>query len=452
MLSYLKGFSVAGTALNRYTVNVGKGPTGADMAHRAEDESATEDAPMRKQIFRAAALMIAMVWLAASIAMGASGSGESGGEGGPPTTTTTTTTNTTNVDRGTINVGTLYQGSVSVSGAMSASVVYTWGQLRATNEMLNALNNQVNGTARTALNFYRNAVGSLPSNAELLTATAPFASPFLYYSTGNTSGFEYPTSITDGANALGIENKVIGGRTYRWSSSVSGPSNQLYAISHSTSSSTSTTSNVMAGDFVVGTNTDVVTTNTNYSGTAQLSVYEVSGSKYVSPIVLDLKGMGKLEASGGNHLPHPGKLYKDRVIAFDFNANGFEVMMEWVGPNDGLLIEPKADGTIDGSCLFGTTGGFLNGYEKLAVRDANGDKKLNGAELAGLKVWQDRNGNGRADEREVASIEDLKITEMGLNHKNFQSTFTMNGATRVMWDWWPSAMEVKKVRVADIQQ
>jgi hypothetical protein len=137
------------------------------------------------------------------------------------------------------------------------------------------------------------------------------------------------------------------------------------------------------------------------------------------------------------------------VAVFDFNANGFEVMMEWVGPGDGLLVEPKLDGSVDGSCLFGTTGGYASGFEKLAARDANHDSKLTGHELEGLNVWQDRNGNARVDEGELRSVTALGITEIHLDHISYRSTFVMNGATRVMWDWWPTALNLKRVRIDD---
>lgn len=398
---------------------------------------------MRNRILSALALGVALAWLSCGTAFAGSAGGGSG--------TTTTTTTTATVNTGTINAGTIYQGTVNVSGAMSAQVLYTWGTLRAGAQIIDGLQASLNATSQTALSYFRNAAGTLPSNLELLTASAPLSNPFLYYQSGNGSGFEFPTSITDGANALGVELKAVGGRTYRWSSTVSGPTNYQYAISSSVANTSTASTTVSTGDFVIASNVNTATDVTNYTGDANVSVYEVDGNKYVSPIVLDMKGTGRLQASGGNWLPHPGKLQRDRVIAFDFNANGFEVLMEWVGPDDGLLVEPKADGTVDGSCLFGTTGGYLNGYEKLSVRDANGDRKLNGHELDGLCVWQDRNGNGRVDDHELTSVRGLGITEINLNHSNFQSTFVINGASRAMWDWWPSALDVRKVRVADLK-
>jgi len=103
---------------------------------------------------------------------------------------------------------------------------------------------------------------------------------------------------------------------------------------------------------------------------------------------------------------------------------------------------------VDGSCLFGVTGGYDNGYEKLSLRDKNGDGKLTGAELAGLSVWVDANGNGKVDKGELHSLQSLHITALDLHQKNFKSTFVMNGKSQTMWDWWPTAMIVRKIQVA----
>ncbi|NDD31268.1 MAG: hypothetical protein EB084_23710, partial [Proteobacteria bacterium] len=93
-------------------------------------------------------------------------------------------------------------------------------------------------------------------------------------------------------------------------------------------------------------------------------LYTVNESWVVSPIVLDLSGTGVLDASGGQWLPHGEKKLQGRVIRYDMNGNGLDVFTEWVGPKAGLLVEPKADGTVDVSCLFGTYGGFENALSR----------------------------------------------------------------------------------------
>lgn len=186
-----------------------------------------------------------------------------------------------------------------------------------------------------------------------------------------------------------------------------------------------------------------VTTNTE--SLYLTSIYLEVGRKYISPIVLDLKGDGVLQASDGQHMP--GHSYvKNNNIVTDFYGDGFEIAMEWVGPQDGLLVAPKADGSVDMSCLFGVAGGYESGYEKLSLYDKNNDDKVSGDELKGLSVWQDANSNGIADAGEVKTVQELGITSIGItNSLDFTSSFERNGQSYKMWDWWPNAVELIKV-------
>ncbi len=174
-----------------------------------------------------------------------------------------------------------------------------------------------------------------------------------------------------------------------------------------------------------------------------VDIYNLSIVKSISPIVLDITGKGVLEASNGQYMPHKSVDLKNTIVT-DFYGDGFEIAMEWVGANDGLLVAPKADGTVDMSCLFGTAGGYETGYEKLSLY-ADKDGVVRGDNLNKLAVWQDANRNGKADAGEVKSCNSLGITSINTNHKAFVSSFEMNGKTQKMWDWWPSAAELHKV-------
>ncbi|HXE72977.1 MAG TPA: hypothetical protein VNO81_09980 [Candidatus Nitrosotenuis sp.] len=167
---------------------------------------------------------------------------------------------------------------------------------------------------------------------------------------------------------------------------------------------------------------------------------------YVSPLVLNLDGSGKLQASGGQWQPHQ-QMHTERLALFDFFGTGEVMMMEWVGPQDGLLCVPKPDGTVDGTCLFGIANGYDNGYEELAAtRDRNKDGKVSGAELEGLYVWQDANGNAVAGASELKTVQELGITEISVRHTNYKSTFVRNGQSYAMWDWWPNVKALKRMR------
>jgi hypothetical protein len=204
--------------------------------------------------------------------------------------------------------------------------------------------------------------------------------------------------------------------------------------------------NVVAGEFNTNINTDTQTdiNRTNTTTTTTDTTYTVSGTLYSSPIVLNLTGDGQLGASQGHWLPHPKSFFPKHRVMFDFYGNGFPVAMEWVGSTDGLLVQPKADGKVDGTCLFGNASGYANGYEQLAARDLNMDGHVSGKELAGLSVWQDKNTNGKCEPGELQSVAQLGITDLNLKHSQFKSSFTMKGKTQAMYDWWPTMFELKK--------
>ena len=176
------------------------------------------------------------------------------------------------------------------------------------------------------------------------------------------------------------------------------------------------------------------------------NIYIETATKTISPLVLDIAGTGKIQASNGQHMPNHDVVKTNNIIA-DFFGDGFEIAMEWVGPQDGLLVAPKVDGSVDMSCLFGTAGSYENGYEKLSTFDKNEDDKITGEELSGLSIWQDANGNGIAEANEVKTVKSLGITSINLsfNKDNFTSSFERNGKTYKMWDWWPNAVELIKV-------
>jgi hypothetical protein len=170
--------------------------------------------------------------------------------------------------------------------------------------------------------------------------------------------------------------------------------------------------------------------------------YRLYDRFYTSPIVLDMDGDGKLQASNGKWLPHP---YRGaRMTEFDINGDGFLELSEWVGPEDGLLLVYDG-GEVNANHLFGEAGGYLHGYEKLSLLDANEDGQLTANELKTLSVWQDRNSNGKVDEGEITSVNDLGITSISLQHdRNLVSSFVMQGENRTMWDWYPVVMFVKR--------
>ncbi|MNY37158.1 hypothetical protein D3C86_1716960 [compost metagenome] len=124
------------------------------------------------------------------------------------------------------------------------------------------------------------------------------------------------------------------------------------------------------------------------------------------------------------------------------------------GDGDGMLVDDSdggatralnTDGEIDGTRLFGDQGGkFANGYEKLKRFDKDGDGKLTGAELDGLKVWVD-DGDARLGQGELKSLRELGITEISVvmtleqnarGEDLMRSSFTQDGQSKITEDVW----------------
>lgn len=171
--------------------------------------------------------------------------------------------------------------------------------------------------------------------------------------------------------------------------------------------------------------------------------YSLQETIFTSPLVFDMDGDGKLEASKNQHLPH---LYNGgMVVEFDMVGDGFLDLTEWVGPNDGLLVVDNHGEEISANNLFGTAGGFNHGYEKLSLFDKNKNGEISGEELVGLNVWQDKNSNAKVDKGEMQSLQEAGITSISLNHSSEMiSSFVQNGVTKKMWDWYPNVFRVKR--------
>ena len=195
--------------------------------------------------------------------------------------------------------------------------------------------------------------------------------------------------------------------------------------------------------------TTIVYTDSTTTVTEGGDCYSINATVDVSPIVLDLDGDGKIEASNGRWQPHASQAFSgDNAVMFDFYGNGFPVISEWVGKTDGLLCHPREDGYVDGTNLFGTGAGYNNGFEALSAYDTNRDGQVSGDELEGLYVWTDVNADGHAAKDELHTVQSLGITSIGVNHNNFQGSYVRDGKEMKSFDWWPTIHECRKVDMA----
>jgi tetratricopeptide (TPR) repeat protein len=96
-------------------------------------------------------------------------------------------------------------------------------------------------------------------------------------------------------------------------------------------------------------------------------------------------------------------------VAFDLDGSGHAQKWTWITPDAGWLVYDRGGkGEVtSGLQLFGNVTFWLfweNGYQALAALDDDGDGTLRGRELEHLAIWQDRNGNGVAEQGEVKTL------------------------------------------------
>lgn len=128
----------------------------------------------------------------------------------------------------------------------------------------------------------------------------------------------------------------------------------------------------------------------------------------VLPIVFDLAGDG-LELTG-----------VDDSMVVSRLSSGELARTSWVGPTDGILaFDRDGDGHINrlSEISFAQDKeGAETDLEGLQAWDTNGDGKLNALDAGwgDLKVWVDRNQNGRSTETELRTLDEAGITEISL--------------------------------------
>lgn len=108
---------------------------------------------------------------------------------------------------------------------------------------------------------------------------------------------------------------------------------------------------------------------------------------------------------------------RDARVAFDADGSGRKERWTWIKGNAAWLVhDPKRTGKIDSALQwFGGVTFWLfweTGYDAMAALDDNRDGELRGAELDGLALWHDANGNGVCDPGEVRSLSEYGIVAL----------------------------------------
>jgi hypothetical protein len=188
-----------------------------------------------------------------------------------------------------------------------------------------------------------------------------------------------------------------------------------------------------------------------------------------SPIALDLNHDGRIGVTGRSTArirKHGHTFVRDGSVAFDLFGMGKSLQIEWMNRDgDALLVDDRdgaatrasqGDGLVSGKQLFGSAGGFDNGYAKLAVLLMQQNRlasagtagfqvatTLRGKALEGLKAWIDTNGDARIQPGELRTLDSLGVTEIaGLptyarNEADEQvlvASFTQNGEKHLAED------------------
>jgi hypothetical protein len=158
----------------------------------------------------------------------------------------------------------------------------------------------------------------------------------------------------------------------------------------------------------------------------------------ITPIVLSMRPARYLEEM----------LAPDVTVDFDLRGYGPPERWSWVKPELGFLVwDPLTLGRVDSARdLFGSYSFQIfrkTGYAALAALDDNGDGQLSGDELAGIRVWFDRNSDGVSTASEVVSLDALGITAIAVQETARDGIYPMNptgltlrdGRTLPTWDW-----------------
>ena len=135
-------------------------------------------------------------------------------------------------------------------------------------------------------------------------------------------------------------------------------------------------------------------------------------------------------------------------VEFDLDGSGLQRRWGWITPKAGWLVfDPARSGKItSGLQMVGGVTFWIfwqNGYEALAALDNDRDGWLQGAELNGLAIWNDKNCNGISEPGEVRSLKDWGITALSCDYQTHATGIPFNptgvrfknGSTRPSFDW-----------------
>jgi hypothetical protein len=150
-------------------------------------------------------------------------------------------------------------------------------------------------------------------------------------------------------------------------------------------------------------------------------------NKNMTPLGIDLDRSGAVEAIRGE-------------FVIDITGDSFvETLEDWFAPTEGILIDTSFNGLqhgiVTGQHLFGNMGGaYLDGFEKLATHDLNGDGVVSGDELEFLGIWTDTNSNAKLDDGELSTLASHNIVGLNTAHTNLKSTVILSDGSSLLME------------------
>lgn len=137
-------------------------------------------------------------------------------------------------------------------------------------------------------------------------------------------------------------------------------------------------------------------------------------------------------------------------VAFDFAGTGDQRAQGWPGPDAAWLVwDPHGRGEIrSGFDLIGARTWAVfwsDGFEALRALDDDRNGELAGAELGGLALWRDANGDGISDPGEVTPVSAHGISALATRGAPDQPGLLTapggvrfeDGRARPLYDWTP---------------
>jgi hypothetical protein len=160
---------------------------------------------------------------------------------------------------------------------------------------------------------------------------------------------------------------------------------------------------------------------------------------YVTPIVAPL-----------TDAPFEALINMSSEAAFDFAGTGDKRAQGWLTADAAWLVwDPNGRGHIQsGFDLIGARSWAVfwsDGFEALRSLDDDRDGEISGAELGGLALWRDANGNGVSDAGEVLPVTAHGIAGLAVRGDEVRPGLLSapggvrleDGRTRPLYDWTP---------------